>query len=277
MVIDFHTHAFPDKIAERTIDILEENTLRESGKKSKAVRAGDVAGLRALMAQDGVELSVVLPIATTVTQSGSINRFAKELNAQPGLISFGSVHPMQADWEAVLEEIHAMGLLGIKLHPEYQKANIDELESVRILKKCAELGLIVVVHAGADIGMPPPVHCRPKQLRSALEQAPGIRLVAAHMGGWRMWDDVERYLVRQPLFFDTSFSVTQMAPEQARRIIENHGADRILFGTDSPWEAPRDTLAALAGLELSAAELEKIQYKNAAKLLNLPEIPCISR
>ncbi len=270
MVIDFHTHAFPDKIAARTISILEENTLRIEGKKSQAVRTGDVVGLRELMARDGVDMSVVLPIATTVTQSGSINRFAAEINGRNGLISFGSVHPLQEDWAEVLTQVKASGLPGIKLHPEYQKTNIDAPESVRILQRCAELDLTVVLHTGADIGMPPPVHCAPKQLRTALEQAPGAKVVAAHMGGWRMWDDAEKYLVGMPLYLDTSFSITQMDPVQTRRIIENHGPDRVLFGTDSPWEAPRNTLAALDRLGLKPEETKKILYKNAVKLLNLP-------
>lgn len=272
MVIDFHTHAFPDKIAERTISILEENTLRVSGEKSYAVRTGDVAGLQELMARDGVDVSVVLPIATTVTQSGSINRFAAELNSMPGLVSFGSVHPMQEDWAEVLAQVKALGLAGIKLHPEYQKVDIDAPESLRILKKCRDLDLIVVLHTGADIGMPPPIHCAPRQLRTALEQMPGTKVVAAHMGGWRMWDDVEKYLVGMPLYLDTSFSVTQMEPAQARRIVENHGPDRILFGTDSPWEAPKDTIAALHRLGLAETDMTKILHKNAVKLLNLQEM-----
>ena len=269
MVIDFHTHAFPDKIAARTIQILEENILNVEGTAAKAVRTGDMAGLRSLMRQCGVDYSVVLPIATTVKQAPSINRFAAEINGTAGIFSFGSLHPLQEDWLETLHSIKALGLKGIKLHPEYQQVYIDSPESVRILQACAELDLIVVVHAGKDIGMPPPVHCTPKQLRSALEQAPGCTVVAAHMGGWRMWNDVERYLVGTPVYFDTSYSITQMQPEQTRRIIQNHAPDRILFGTDSPWESPADTLAALDSLELAPAVLEQIQYKNAGKLLKI--------
>ncbi|HIU48909.1 MAG TPA: amidohydrolase family protein [Candidatus Avimonoglobus intestinipullorum] len=269
MIIDFHTHAFPDKIAERTIRILEGNVLKVQGKEAKAVRTGDMAGLRSLMRQCGVDYSVVLPIATTVTQAPSINRFAAEINGTEGIFSFGSLHPLQEDWEETLRSIKALGLRGIKLHPEYQQVYIDSPEAVRLLQACAELDLIVVLHAGADIGMPPPVHCTPKQLRAALEQAPGCTVVAAHMGGWRMWDDVERYLVGMPVYFDTSYSITQMPREQALRIIQNHTPDRILFGTDSPWESPADTLLALESLELAPAVLEQIQYKNAGKLLKI--------
>lgn len=269
MMIDFHTHAFPDKIAARTIQILEGNVLNVQGTAAKAVRPGDVAGLRALMQQCGVDYSVVLPIATTVTQAPSINRFAAELNGRDGLYSFGSVHPLQEDWEETLHSIKALGLRGVKLHPEYQQVYIDSPEAVRILQKCAELDLTVVLHAGADIGMPPPVHCTPQMLRHAWEQAPGCTIVAAHMGGWRMWDDVERYLVGTPIYFDTSYSITQMPREQALRIIQQHSPERILFGTDSPWESPQDTLAALTALELEPAAVEQILYKNAGKLLKI--------
>lgn len=271
MIIDFHTHAFPDKIAQRAIASLEENVRRTAGIACQAAYRGTTKELQSLMQKEGVTISVVLPIATTEKQAPSINRFAAEINGQGGLISFGSVHPLQADWEETLAGIKAAGLAGIKLHPEYQGVYIDAPESVQILQKCAELDLIVVMHAGKDIGMPP-VHGLPKQIRNALEQAPGVKLVAAHMGGWQVWDEVEEYLVGQDLYLDTSFSITQMPPAQAKRIIEKHGADRILFGTDSPWETAHDTLAALDKVGLSREDLEKIRYKNAVKLLNLPQM-----
>ena len=272
MIIDFHTHTFPDKLAGRAIGALENNILKATGETWRATHSGTADGLRTLMRQDGIDISVVLPIATTVTQAPSINRFAAELNQKAGLISFGSVHPMQPDWEETLVGIRDAGLAGIKLHPEYQGVYIDALESIRVLKKCRDLDLIVVIHAGRDIGMPPPVHGTPEKIHHAIEQVPGVKLVAAHMGGWQMWDAVEEYLVGEDLYFDTSFSITQLSPQQANRMIKKHGADKILFGTDSPWESAGDTLRALERLGLSKEEQEKIRYQNAVKLLNLPQM-----
>ena len=121
MVIDFHTHAFPEKIAAKTLAVLLKNVQTVEGIDHDAFTDGTMAGIKKSMAESGVDYSLVLPIATTVAQSTSINRFAKENTGKDGIISFGSLHPIQEDWEAVLEEIKDMGLLGIKLHPEYQQ------------------------------------------------------------------------------------------------------------------------------------------------------------
>lgn len=269
MIIDFHTHIFPDKIAHRTISILEENTLRTEGTKSYAVLDGTLNQLKASMHEHHIAWSVVMPIATTVTQSNTINSFAAQINGKDGIISFGSIHPLQEDWQQELIRIHELGLPGIKLHPEYQGVYIDSPESIRVLRECERLGLLVMLHAGMDIGIAPPVHCAPKMLRRALEFVKGDHIIAAHMGGWRMWDDVETYLAGTPIYLDTSFSIDYLPKEQFTRIIKMHSADKILHATDSPWEQQGRCADFIRGLDISDAEKDKILFGNAKKLLNL--------
>lgn len=267
-MIDFHTHLFPDAVAPKALASLQAGALRVEGKTVLPNTDGTVAGLLASMAENGVDKSIVLPIATKESQTPSINRFAAGVQSDR-LLSFYSLHPMQANWEAILEEIAAIGGKGIKLHPEFQFADVDSPEMIRILRKAADLHLIVVLHAGKDIGMPPPVHCTPAQLARALDAAPEVCVVAAHLGGWRMWDQVEECLVGRPLYFDTAFVADYLPKEQYLRIIRNHGVDRILFGSDSPWETPARTLEGLQTLGLTAEEMGKITHWNAARLLGL--------
>lgn len=269
MIIDFHTHIFPDKIAAKTIGILEHNIEKQAGVHQNAVLDGTLAGLQASMRENNIDVSVVLPIATTVTQSTTINNFASQINGKNGIFSLGSIHPLQENWESELERIASLCLLGIKLHPEYQQIAIDSPEAIRVLQKCEQLGLLVVLHAGADIGMPPPVHCAPKQLAHALQSVGGSNIIAAHMGGWQMWDDVERYLVGTPIYLDTSFSIDYLPDEQFLRIIKNHTADQILHATDSPWEKQGRAAAKIKAMSLSDEEKEKILFGNAKKLLHL--------
>lgn len=269
MVIDFHTHAFPEKIAAKTLAVLLGNVHAVEGIDHDAFTDGTMSGIKKSMKANGVDYSLVLPIATTTTQSTSINRFAKENTGKDGIISFGSLHPMQEDWEAVLEGIKDTGLLGIKLHPEYQQFYIDSPDGIKILKKCEELGLLVILHAGADIGIEPPVHCSPKRLCNALQYVSGNNIIAAHLGGWRMWDDVEKYLVKTPVMFDTAYTVFEIDEEQLIRIIKNHGSTKILFGTDSPWEDSKKTIAKINSLPISQDEKDNIFYKNAMRLLKL--------
>ena len=144
---------------------------------------------------------------------------------------------------------------------------VDSPEMIQILKKAEELDLYTVFHAGCDIGLPPPVHSAPIHFKNAMEYVSGKFIIAAHLGGWRMWDDVEKYLVGTPIHFDTAFIKDYISPDQARRIIKSHGSQNILFGSDAPWENPKNTLEFLLSLDLEREEIQDITYKNAQRIL----------
>ncbi|MCI8590034.1 MAG: amidohydrolase family protein [Clostridiales bacterium] len=267
MVIDFHTHVFPEKVAPRALERLLSG-IASQNRKGQAFTDLTVNGLRTSMKESGVDLSVVLPIATKPSQTESINAFAKQIQAQD-ILSFGSLHPDQDDYERILVDLKQRGFKGIKLHPEFQHFYIDSPRSIQILKKAEELGLLVVVHAGVDVGMPPPVHCTPARLARVLEHVSGERLVAAHLGGFEMWDEVEKHLVGTPIWLDTAVIGPVIDAEQYKRIIKKHGAHKILFATDSPWEDQKEALQTLRSLALSDKEWNLITYQNAARLLEL--------
>ena len=269
MIIDFHTHIFPDKIAARTLQILSDNTERVGGVREVPNTDGTLAGLKKSMKENSIDYSVVMPIATTVTQSNTINSFAAEINGRDNIFSFGSVHPMQENCADELCRIKQLGLHGIKLHPEYQGVNVDSPECAAVVEKCMELGILVMFHAGRDIGIEPPLHGEPERFRRLLDMTGADNIIAAHMGGWRLWDDVEKYLVGQKIYFDTSYSFHFMNDEQIMRIIRNHGADKILYGTDSPWDVQSRCADKIAQMPLTADEKEKILYKNGASLMGL--------
>ena len=87
------------------------------------------------------------------------------------------------------------------------------------------------------------------------------------MGGFMMWDEVEKYLVSSPIYMDTAAVASFIDREQYKRNIKKHGADKILFASDNPWESPFATLKALEGLGLEREEMDKITHKNALKIL----------
>lgn len=274
MLIDFHTHAFPDAVAPKALSQLLNNIHRVQGKLDKgdmieaACTDGTLSGLISEMDRSGVDISIVLPIVTRISQTDSINEFAKKISCDR-VISFASLHPMQSDWEDVIERIAESGFKGIKLHPEFQGLNADAPEMIRVLKKAEKLGLAVVVHAGSDVGFEGPVRCTPKMIYNILQEINGDKLIAAHMGGYRMWDDFEKYLAGTPVMIDTAFVADKINVSQYRDIIRSHGADKVLFGSDSPWERPADTLIYLKKLDLSSEEMELITSKNAKKVLAL--------
>ena len=155
MIIDAHTHIFPDKIAEKSI-----KTLETIGNE-KAVIGGTAGDLLEYMTYSGVDISVVLPVVTKPEQFNSINRFAAELNKNERIISFAGIHPLCENINKKLDFIKEHGFKGIKLHPDYQKTDITDEGYVKILAGCRERGLIAVIHAGIDPASPEHVHCPP--------------------------------------------------------------------------------------------------------------------
>lgn len=265
MVIDFHTHIFPDQIAAKTIEKLE-----QAG-NIKAYTDGTLKGLKKSMSENNITVSVILPVVTKPSQFGTINNFASEITGKDGIISFGGIHPDAEDYRKELREIKKLGLLGIKLHPDYQETYVDDLKMVRIIEYATELGLIVVLHAGLDIGLPEPIHCTPKRAANMLSwiNNPEAKIILAHTGGYGQWDEVEDYIVGINVWFDISYSLGMIEDEQFVRIIKNHGADRVLFATDSPWGGQKETLKHIRTLDFTEEELERILYRNAAELLKL--------
>ena len=266
MLIDFHSHIFPDKIAVGAVHSLSNSIVNFQGVRYRHYTRGTLESLRCSMERNSVDMSVIMPIATKPTQTKSINEFAKSLR-NDRIVSFGSLHPDQDDWEDVLENLADDGFKGIKLHPEYQSFFVDSKRSIDILEKAEKLGLYVVLHTGFDHGMPPPAHCQPDRLKNVLEYVSGRFIIAAHLGAFGNWDEVERYLVGTPLNFDTAVISKFIEPEQCRRIIKNHGSDKILFGSDSPWgnaSAERDFIL---NLGLTEEENENILFRNALKIL----------
>ena len=265
MVIDFHTHIFPDKIAAKTI----EHLAWVGG--ITAATDGTLSGLLSSMERCGVDLSVILPVATKPSQFESIQSFAKSINEQyPGkLISFGGIHPDCEDYKKELDVIKEMGFKGIKIHPDYQGVMIDDIRFMRIIEYASELGLIILTHAGIDIGLPNPVHCPPKKMRKVLDAIKPEKMVLAHLGGWSQWDEVYEYLAGESIWLDTAFIYDYITREQFLKILEKHGSDKILFATDSPWSDMAKGVDWIRNLALQKQAEEAILCGNAKRLLEI--------
>jgi len=263
MLIDFHTHAFADPLAPRAIASLS----AASGGLTPQTD-GTYQGLIQNMDKCGVDHAVLLTIATKPTQQTRINDWAASLN-QGRVSLFGSVHPDAPDVFEELERISSLGLAGVKLHPEYQNFCVDEDRMKPIYKKIASLGLITVFHAGMDIGFMPPAKATVDRMIRALPAFDGAPVVAAHFGGYNEGDEVLEKMCGLPIYLDTSFCFGRIQHPLAQAIVEKHGCDRIVFGTDLPWSDAETELRLINSLNLSDEDKEKIFWKNAAGLLRL--------
>ena len=262
MIIDFHVHCFPDELADRATAALSEAAglpLRSNG---------TVAGIKASMKKAGIDKSVVLSIATKPQQTPNITQWAASVQDED-IITFSSIHPDDINWAYELQNIHNAGFKGIKFHPEYQMFYVDDPKMFPIYAKAAQLGLIMVFHAGGDLGFPGPYHCPPERMRRVVKKFPNAKIVAAHMGGYDNWDEVEKYLAGEHLYLDTSFSLQKLGRDQFLRIASKHGFDRLLFASDSPWGDQREDVERLRGMKLPNDGLEAVLGGNAARLLGL--------
>ena len=281
MTIDFHTHIFPEKISAAVTEKLS----KVAG--IPAHTDGTLNALKKSMDAAQINLSVVLPVATLTRQVEKINSSAAALNEKffgDGIFSFGCIHPDFANYREELSRVKNFGLKGIKIHPVYQDTNLDDMKFLRIFDRAAELDLIVVTHAGLDIGFPGVVRCSPQMAKKVVDEIGDFKFVLAHMGGWKNWNDVLKILAGTKIFLDTSFSTQKIIPRKDffwnaddlklldeadfMKFVKIFGAEKILFGTDSPWTEQKISLDFIKNLPLDEDDKNKILGDNARRLMN---------
>jgi len=263
LIIDFHTHCFPERIAAKAIAHLA------AAGAEVPYHNGPEQSLLAQIKTMGADRAVVLNIATNPRQQKSVNDYAISLNFIEGLTAFGSVHPDSPDALDELERLNEAGIKGIKLHPDYQHFFVEEKRLFPIYEKAAELGLITVFHAGVDIGLPDPVHCAPQALANILPVFKGAPVVAAHFGGYMMRGETMKHLIGKDIYLDTAYSHSRFPPPWAREIIDAHGAKKILLGSDMPWSRTDYEINFVKGLGFSDEDSALILGENAQLLLNI--------
>ena len=267
-IIDIHTHYFPDSMASNTVKQLEEM----SG--VKGFGDGSLASLRQYMKEDGITIAINAPVATKPEQVISINRKMIEHNSKAenrDIICFGSMHPYFSRVGNISEEIEFLvknNIKGIKLHTEYQKFYPDDGRMKKIYEECAKNNIIILFHAGVDLAYDADdVNGTPKRF-AEVAKVKGLKLILAHMGGYRLWDEVYRFIAGSGVYLDTAYTA-EMEPKVIKGIIDKHGTDKILFGSDFPWQRSIQIREKLKQCYPDTETLENILYKNGAKLLGL--------
>lgn len=268
---DFHTHAFTDTLAERAMDSLKHTAEISDNadiRKISPCTDGTLNGLKKIMAECGIGKSMILPIATKPSQQTAINNWASQI-MDDSIYCCGTVHPDADDIFQELERIKSLGLYGIKFHSEYQHFRPNEERMIPVYRKIAELGLFVVFHGGFDPMSKDEILATPESFADIAEKIPELTIVAAHLGGMLLFDDVEKYIVGKfdNVYLDTGILSRYISQEQLFRIIRTHGVDKILFGSDAPWDNPQNEIDLINSLPLDFEEKEKIFYKSAENLL----------
>ena len=272
-VIDAHVHLYPDKIAGKVTASLG----AKFGNAPSFVAT--VEGCRSRDASAGVALSINLPVATAPGQVPHTNAWAHAVNESerahpsgPSVLSLASLHPDCVDKSALVAQIAAAGFSGIKFHPEYQQFRFNDPKMEEIWAAMAECGLVAYLHAGGERVFKPPYHSTPREIADLQRRFPSLAIVAAHLGGFGMWDESEAVLCGSTVNLDLSHTFGWMDEAQILRMIRKHGANRILFGTDAPWQDPGTVLQAFLRLPLTQEEQGDILAGNAMRLFRIASI-----
>ena len=261
MLIDFHTHVFPDKLAYHALDSLSKPI------HIRPCTNGTLADTERLMKESGVTQFIALNIATSPRTEKHVNDFAIELNRTH--IVFGSVHPYSENALDELDRLHDSGVKGVKFHNEYQNFFVDDEKAFPLYEKIAKLGLIAVFHGGYDPAYEPPYKASPERSARVCAAFPKGKFVFAHLGGLKTEKETLLYLKNTNAYIDTAFAAAAFSKESATKIIRESAAERVLFGSDCPWETPEETVRFIESLPLTREEKELIYYKNAKRLLRL--------
>jgi hypothetical protein len=256
MIIDAHFHVWPDAIARRAL-------ARSAGdieRRGDGTQAGAVAALEAA----GIDRAVAFGVANRPEHIEAANAFVSSLDPRR-FIPFGTIHP-GAPVEENLASLRRHGLRGVKVHPLFQGFGLDD-PRLRELLEAMQGEFVVTTHVGE--GGPGADRCTPSMLRGLVERFPGLELIGCHFGGYRLLDELEEEVIGLPIHLDTSWppGLASVDPDRLRGLIQRHGAERVIFGSDWPMGDPGSDLEAVRALGLPSGETEGILGGNLARLL----------
>lgn len=264
-IVDCHCHIYPEKVAARAvagIGAFYDISMSMDGTN---------ATLQTAAREAGITHSMIFSVATKPAQVKSINEFiAGEVACSGGTMTgLGAMHPLSEDMAGDMRHLLELDLRGVKLHPDVQGFCLDDERCQTIYALCEEAGIPVLLHTGDkryDMS-------NPNRLRPMVEKFPNLIFIAAHLGGYSVWDEAAATLRGYDnLYFDCSSSFAFLTRERAAELIRHFGAEHVIFGTDYPMWVPKNEVDTFFSLGLSDAENEAILWRNAAKLFRLESV-----
>lgn len=267
MIIDAHTHCYPDDIAPRAIENVTKLGLIE------AFLDGQVKSLQKSMKKAGIDYAINLPLALSPEHERGVNSYAAKLNnsaEETGVFSLGSIHPNCTHPLERLSWIKSLGLTGIKMHPEYQLFSPTDPICFPIYEACEALGLVILFHAGDDLGFEGKPRSTPTQFIQIAKQFPNLQLVLAHLGGFEYQDTpIKLYNECPNIMFDVAYLCSCCEAKQLEKSIKYYGTDRVMYGSDSPWVCQTMHLNAFKRLNFTEDQFAHMLYQNAIRIFKL--------
>ncbi len=260
-IFDIHCHIYPEKIAQKASHAIGDFY------GIKMCFEGDFESLKKQVERAGTTLAAVHSAATLPKQVTAINEFiSRSVKSDPErFIGFGTLHPLSENIEQEVEEIISLGLKGIKIHPDFQKFDLDSPAAMKMFEIVGDR-LPFLIHMGDKRY----TYSAPSKLKVVMKQFPKVRVIGAHLGGWTVWDEAVKELAdTENLFVDCSSSLYFLSPKRAAEIIHIYTPERVFYGTDYPMWDLSEELERFDALPLSDGDKQKILWDNAQEYFGL--------
>lgn len=258
--IDFHSHVYPDAIAPKAAD-----SIREFYHLGDDAMDGKVETLLEQGTKAGIEKFVILPVALRPSRTRHINDFILgEVAKEDRFYGYGTIHAGMENLCEEVEYIMENGLRGLKMHPDSQVFAIDDPRLFPVYDMIGDK-LPILFHMG-DHRFD---YSHPARLRKVLDLFPKLRVIAAHFGGYSMYDTAAELLYDKDCFFDVSSSLMFMEEGVAEKYINHYGADRLVYGSDFPMWDPVREMERFMRLKLTDSQREQIAHITAEGILGI--------
>lgn len=226
-----------------------------------AMTTGNVETNSAQLDAFGIDVQVVSPVEGITYDPGSANaKTVDALATDPRIYGYVVANPrLPEQTERDLDRYAGRPeFVGVKIHPWYADSEASERTMLRLWDVLAERGLPVLFHTWG-----PPV----LELPQILQARPGLRIIAAHMGGSHWWDGVEAATRTDRLWLEPSCSIVDRGKLESA--VDRLGTGRLLFGTDATLIHPAWSLAMYEELDLDEADRHRVMWTNAVELFGV--------
>ena len=257
-VVDIHTHVYPDKLAERATESVGDFY------KVPMYRPGSVEGLLDSMRSGPVTHSVIYSVANKASHVETINNFiAETCSEHDEFTGFMTLHQDYPDKEAEIARARSMGLVGIKLHPDSQRVDLDDERLLPVYEIARDEHIPLVIHCG-DYRYD---YSHPRRMKRVLRMFPGLVVDAAHFGGWSIYDYALEFLEEENCYVDMSSAQCYLGPRRTLELSKIYGIERVLFGSDFPMWSPEGEHRRFTELWKDKGAIEQMTWHNAEEFL----------
>ena len=258
-IIDMHVHIFPDNMSGKAVARLEEKYNMDF------IADPTVRDLLDFMDKSNIDFSVIQPVSTSVLQVEVINDWLiKTVDKYRGRIgAFGTIYPDFGPYRDELKKIKDGGLKGVKFHPNFQSFYPDDEEMTDIYREIIKNDLWALFHAGDEVTPVKKLYSNIDSFINLRSRFPDLKIILAHMGGFKLWEEAEKKIVGRDFYLDVSYTLGFLDASRIKEMIFAHGTEKILFGTDFPLALSRDQVKDFIGLGLDKDTRKKILSGNA--------------